>query len=151
MPRNSVWPIIIWAGCTGERRTILGRSSSSRSTSPRRQMLLTPSAYEQRSKIFAVASLPIINRKDSNQFMNANRLLHLVLTAALVVSSALAANAQAPGSSRGGGLSSGEGNIMIQGRIYFPSGQSASGRQIKVNLESVSSFGGAKSAVADQD
>ena len=83
--------------------------------------------------------------------MNANRLLHFILTAALIVSSALAANAQAPGSSRGGGLTSGEGNIMIQGRIYFPSGQTASGRQIKVNLESVSSFGGAKSTVADQD
>ena len=80
--------------------------------------------------------------------MNANRLPHLLLTAALIALTALAAMAQAPGSSRG--LSSGEGNVMIQGRIYFPSGQTASGKQIKVSLESVSSFG-AKSTVADQD
>jgi hypothetical protein len=63
--------------------------------------------------------------------MNANRLPHLILTAALIVSSALVAKAQAPGSSRNGGLPSGEGNIMLQGRIYFPSGQSASGRTIQ--------------------
>ena len=82
--------------------------------------------------------------------MNANRLLHLILTAALVVSSALAAMAQAPGSSRGGGLTSGEGNIMLQGRIHFPSGQTASGRTIKVSLESVSAFG-SNSTSTDQD
>jgi thioredoxin-like negative regulator of GroEL len=83
--------------------------------------------------------------------MNANRLPHLILTAALIVSSALVAKAQAPGSSRNGGLSSGEGNIMLQGRIHFPSGQSASGRTIKVSLESVSSFGAGNLAVPDQD
>ena len=83
--------------------------------------------------------------------MNANRLLHFILTAALVVSSALVANAQAPGSSRNGGLPSGEGNIMLQGRIYFPSGQTASGRTIRVSLESVTAFGGGNTAVPDQD
>jgi len=66
----------------------------------------------------------------------------------LIVSSALVANAQAVGSSRG--LTSGEGNVMIQGRIYFPSGQAASGKTIKVSLESVSTFG-SNSTVADQD
>ncbi|HSE19100.1 MAG TPA: tetratricopeptide repeat protein [Pyrinomonadaceae bacterium] len=80
--------------------------------------------------------------------MNVNR---FVLTAALIISSALGALAQAPGSSRNGGLSSGEGNIMLQGRIYFPSGQSANGRTIKVSLESVSAFGGGNLAVPDQD
>ena len=83
--------------------------------------------------------------------MNANRLPHLILTAALIVSSALVAKAQAPGSSRNGGLPSGEGNIMLQGRIYFPSGQSASGRTIRVSLSSASAFGGGNTAVPDQD
>ena len=81
--------------------------------------------------------------------MNVSRLrLCLLLTAAVIVSLPLAARAQAPGSSRG--LASGGGNNMIQGRIHFPSGQAASGRTIKVSLESVSNFG-AKSTVADQD
>jgi len=80
--------------------------------------------------------------------MNVNR---FVLTAALIVASALAAMAQAPGSSRNGGLSSGEGNILLQGRIYFPSGQSATGRTIRVSLESVSSFSGGNSTAPDQD
>ena len=79
--------------------------------------------------------------------MNANR---LVLTAVLIVLCAIAAAAQAPGSSRNGGLSSGEGNIMLQGRIYFPSGQSASGRTIRVSLESVSAFG-SNTTTPDQD
>ena len=83
--------------------------------------------------------------------MNANRLPHLILTAALIVSSALVAKAQAPGSSRNGGLPSGEGNIMLQGRIYFPSGQTASGRTIKVTLDSASAFGSGNTAVPDQD
>jgi len=83
--------------------------------------------------------------------MNANRLPHLILTAALIVSSALVAKAQAPGSSRNGGLPTGEGNIMLQGRIYFPSGQSASGRTIRIRLESASAFGGGNTAVPDQD
>ena len=83
--------------------------------------------------------------------MNGKRLLDLILTAALLVSSALAVMAQAPGSSRNGGLPSGEGNIMLQGRIYFPSGQTASGRTIRVSLESASAFGGGNTAVPDQD
>lgn len=84
--------------------------------------------------------------------MNVNTLrLQLLLTAALIVSSALAANAQAPGSSRNGGLPSGEGNVMLQGRIYFPSGQTASGRTIRVSLESSSAFGSGNTAVPDQD
>jgi hypothetical protein len=73
----------------------------------------------------------------------------LILLTALVLSSALIVNAQAVGSSRG--LTSGDGNNMIQGRVYFPTGQTASGRTIKINLESVSSFGGSNSTVADQD
>ena len=77
-----------------------------------------------------------------------NRSLRLILSAALFLSAALVANAQAPGSSRG--LASGEGNNMIQGRIHFPPGQSASGKTVKVSLESVSTFG-SMSTVADQD
>jgi Tfp pilus assembly protein PilF len=80
--------------------------------------------------------------------MNVNR---LVLTAALIVSCAIVLRAQAPGSSRNGGLSSGEGNIMLQGRIHFPSGQSATGRTIRVRLESVSAFGSGNTAVPDAD
>lgn len=72
----------------------------------------------------------------------------LVLMTGLVLSSAFVANAQAPGSSRG--LSSGEGNNQIQGRIYFPSGQSVTGKTIKVSLESVSNFGSNTTSV-DQD
>jgi len=84
--------------------------------------------------------------------MRVNRhTLHLLFAAALIVSSALAAKAQAPGSSRNGGLPSGEGNVMLQGRIYFPSGQTASGRTIKVSLESTSAFGVGATAVPDQD
>jgi tetratricopeptide (TPR) repeat protein len=77
-----------------------------------------------------------------------NRSLRLILTAALGLTAALIVNAQAPGSSRG--LASGEGQNMIQGRVHFPSGQTASGRTIKVSLESVSAFG-SMSTVADQD
>jgi len=56
-----------------------------------------------------------------------------------------------PGSSRG--LPGGEGNNTIQGRIYFPSGQSVTGKTIKISLESVSAFGsmGSMSTVPDQD
>jgi Tfp pilus assembly protein PilF len=75
-------------------------------------------------------------------------ILKLMLTASLIVSAALAVKAQAPGSNRG--LASSGGNNMIQGRVHFPSGQAASGKTIKVNLESVSAFG-AMSTVADQD
>lgn len=84
--------------------------------------------------------------------MNGNRcrsftFRSLVLMTGLFLS-AFVANAQAPGSSRG--LASSGGNNMIQGRIYFPSGQTASGKAIKVNLESISAFG-SMSTVADQD
>ena len=66
----------------------------------------------------------------------------------IVLSVAVGVKAQAPGSSRG--LSSGDGNHQIQGRIYFPSGQSINGRVIKVNLESANSTGNL-STVTDQD
>jgi Flp pilus assembly protein TadD len=79
---------------------------------------------------------------------NGSRLLSLIVFTGLILTIASTASAQAPGSSRG--LASGEGNNMIQGRIYFPSGQTASGRTIKVNLESISTFG-SMSTVADQD
>ena len=75
-------------------------------------------------------------------------LLYLFVFTGLILTTAATANAQAPGSSRG--LASGGGNNMIQGRIHFPSGQAASGRTIKVSLESVSNFG-ARSTVADQE
>src|SRR5215211_618887 len=74
--------------------------------------------------------------------------LKLILTVGLVLTVAVIAYAQAPGSSRG--LASGEGQHMIQGRVHFPSGQTASGKTIKVNLESISAFG-SMSTVADQD
>ncbi len=66
----------------------------------------------------------------------------------LLLMSALVAQAQAPGSNRG--VASGDGNNMIQGRIHYPTGQAASGRTIKVQLESVSNFS-SMSTVADQD
>ena len=75
-------------------------------------------------------------------------ILKLVLTAVLIMPAALVANAQAPGSSRG--LASGDGINMIQGRVHLPSGQSVSGKTIKVSLESASAFG-SMSTVADQD
>ena len=80
--------------------------------------------------------------------MNVNRCRSLILTAGLLMSSALIAHAQAPGSNRG--LSSAGGNSMIQGRIYFPTGQAVSGKTVKVSLESVSAFG-SMSTAADQD
>jgi len=72
----------------------------------------------------------------------------LVLIAGVVLLAASVALAQAPGSSRG--LASGDGNNMIQGRIHFPSGQTASGRTIKVSLESVAAFSQMSTAV-DQE
>ena len=71
-----------------------------------------------------------------------------LLTLGVILSCALVASAQAPGSTRG--LASSGGNNMIQGRIHFPSGQTATGKTIKVNLESTSNFS-ALSTVADQD
>jgi predicted Zn-dependent protease len=75
-------------------------------------------------------------------------LLGLILFTGLTLATTSTANAQAPGSSRG--LSSGGGQTMIQGRVYFPSGQAASGKTIKVNLESIGAFGNMQT-VADQD
>jgi len=74
--------------------------------------------------------------------------LKMLLISVFVLTSAFAVRAQAPGSSRG--LTTGDGTNQIQGRVYFPPGQGASGRTIKVSLESVSAFG-AMSTVADQD
>ena len=79
---------------------------------------------------------------------NGSRLFGLIVFTGLILAIASTASAQAPGSSRG--LASGDGSNMIQGRIYFPSGQTASGRTIKINLESISTFG-SMSTVADQD
>jgi tetratricopeptide (TPR) repeat protein len=76
------------------------------------------------------------------------RVSRLIHSAILIVSLVLAANAQGVGSSRG--LSSGDGIHTIQGRVYFPSGQSMGGTSVKVRLESVSSFGGFSTAT-DQD
>jgi len=83
--------------------------------------------------------------------MNVNRfrsvgLLSLVLALSLFASGT--ALAQAPGSSRG--LATGGGNNMIQGRVYFPSGQAVSDKTVKISLESINTFG-AMSTVADQD
>lgn len=80
--------------------------------------------------------------------MTKYRLGIVVFSTALVVASALLAQAQTPGSSRG--LATSGGNNQIQGRIYFPPGQTASGRTVRVMLESVSTFG-AMSTVADPD
>ena len=78
-------------------------------------------------------------------------MVRLILLACLTLSFICLAQAQtgvAPGSSRG--LAGGEGNNMIQGRIYFPSGQSTTGKTIKISLESVSAFG-SMTTVADQE
>jgi Tfp pilus assembly protein PilF len=75
--------------------------------------------------------------------------LKMLFVSILVLTCALALRAQAPGSSRG--LPGAEGGSnQIQGRVYFPPGQGASGRTVKINLESISTFG-AMSTVADQD
>ena len=80
--------------------------------------------------------------------MNANRLRSLGLVFIVALLSSVAALAQAPGSSRG--LATGSGSNMIQGRVYFPSGQAVTGKTVKISLESVNTFG-AMSTVADQD
>jgi len=71
----------------------------------------------------------------------------VALAACLVLWGGLSANAQGVGSSRG--LPGGDGTHTIQGRVYFPSGESPEGKSVKVRLESVSSFG--LSTVTDQD
>ena len=68
--------------------------------------------------------------------------MKLILTAGVILSVMPVAQAQqgiTPGSSRG--AASGDGTNMIQGHIYFPSGQSNSGKTVKITLESVSDFG----------
>jgi len=75
-------------------------------------------------------------------------ILKLMLIASMISSAALTVKAQAPGSNRG--LASSGGRNMIQGRVHFPAGETASGKTIKVSLESVSAFG-SMSTVADQD
>ncbi len=78
--------------------------------------------------------------------------MKLLLLAGLILSVVGVARSQqgiTPGSSRG--LASGEGSNQIQGRIYFPSGQGVTGKTVKINLESVSTFGGNTSTVMDQD
>src|SRR5215217_6044394 len=108
-------------------------------------MLRKRSACEELSRICVLAWRKVINKKKGQRLFMKR---HLVLTASLILSLAVITNAQAPGSSRG--LASGEGQHMIQGRVHFPSGQTASGKTIKVNLESISTFG-SMSTVADQD
>jgi TolA-binding protein len=73
---------------------------------------------------------------------------YVLFLAIFVLAVAVGARAQAPGSSRG--LSSGGGSHQIQGRVYFPSGQSSNGRIVKVNLESANATGNL-STVTDQD
>lgn len=71
--------------------------------------------------------------------------IEVLATCALILSSLFllpsqCAYGQAPGSSRG--LASGDGIHTIQGRVYFPSGQTASGRTVRVSLESPNNIGG---------
>src|SRR6266436_5871858 len=72
---------------------------------------------------------------------------YLPFATMLVLASAVGANAQAPGSTRG--LSSGDGTHTIQGRVFFPSGQSLNGMSVKVNLEATNGEGA--STTTDQD
>lgn len=78
-------------------------------------------------------------KKLSKQFVYS--IVLTLLTAALAV-------AQGVGSSRG--LASTGGSNTIQGRVYFPAGEQASGKTVKMRLESNSTIGG-QSAVTDQD
>jgi Tfp pilus assembly protein PilF len=72
---------------------------------------------------------------------------HAIYMAILVLVAAAYAGAQAPGSSRG--LSSGDGTHTIQGRIFFPSGQTNSSKTVRVNLEGTNSEGA--TTMTDQD
>jgi Tfp pilus assembly protein PilF len=73
---------------------------------------------------------------------------HAIYLTILVLSLAAQALGQAPGSTRG--LSSGDGTHTIQGRVFFPNGQTLNSASVKVNLESVNSTGGG-STTTDQD
>jgi hypothetical protein len=68
--------------------------------------------------------------------------LGFVLTAFALV------NAQGVGSTRG--LTTGEGSNAIQGRVFFPPGETSNGKAIKLHLESNETTG-TPSAVTDQD
>ncbi|MDX6531438.1 MAG: hypothetical protein QOH41_3728 [Blastocatellia bacterium] len=70
-----------------------------------------------------------------------------LMLAISVSSVSFSARAQGVGSSRG--LSSGDGNHTIQGRVFFPAGQS-NGKALKVILETNNSMGGS-STVTDLD
>ena len=72
---------------------------------------------------------------------------YALMLAVLVSSVSFSARAQGVGSSRG--LSSGDGNHTIQGRVYFPGGQS-NGKALKIILETNNSMGGS-STVTDLD
>jgi regulator of sirC expression with transglutaminase-like and TPR domain len=72
---------------------------------------------------------------------------YALMLAVFVSSVSFSARAQGVGSSRG--LSSGDGNHTIQGRVYFPAGQS-NGKALKVILETNNSMGGS-STVTDLD
>jgi Tfp pilus assembly protein PilF len=73
------------------------------------------------------------------------RIGYALMLAICVSSVSFSARAQGVGSSRG--LSSGDGNHTIQGRVYFPGGQS-NGKALKVVLETNNSMGGS-STVTD--
>ncbi|HMJ25233.1 MAG TPA: tetratricopeptide repeat protein [Pyrinomonadaceae bacterium] len=73
---------------------------------------------------------------------------HAIYLTILVLSLAAQTLGQAPGSTRG--LSSGDGTHTIQGRVFFPNGQTLNGASVKVNLESINSTGGG-STTTDQD
>jgi len=87
----------------------------------------------------------LLNRVIISSARRATRHLFPVI---VILAAALAVHAQGVGSSRG--LASSGGVHTIQGRVYFPSGETTVGKTIKVSLESATSFGG-KSTVTDQD
>jgi len=72
----------------------------------------------------------------------------VIHSAALMLAVALTVAAQGVGSSRG--LSSGEGSNTIQGRVFFPPGEAAAGKTIKLRLESNGTTG-SPTAATDQD
>ena len=73
---------------------------------------------------------------------------YALVLSSLIVTVPLYVYAQAPGSSRG--LASGDGIHTIQGRVFFPAGDSVVGKTVKVSLESRANFGGF-STVVDPD
>ena len=79
--------------------------------------------------------------------LNVFRASRFIHSGILILSVALAAAAQAPGTR---GLSSGSGSHSITGRIYFPAGQPATSKVVKINLETTNSVGG-MSTMSDED